>query len=48
METSWAFRASPRESASPHSLGKLIEWKRVDDGLVQVVKQVSPLAGETN
>jgi hypothetical protein len=36
---------------TPHSLGKLIEWKReLDRGgkLIQDFKFFSPLAGETN
>jgi len=34
--------------SSPHSLGKLIEWKPERDRIKQETAELSPLAGETN
>jgi hypothetical protein len=33
---------------TPHSLGKQIEWKRVEEARAKGFVEDSPLAGETN
>ena len=48
METDFVAMKQYNSDTSPHSLGKLIEWKPFVLMTVEYASYLSPLAGETN